>query len=142
MEAFLEELATGVRSFNVKLHTKSLRVNKKDIVKDGKPNVEIPKFDGDIISYLDELYDDYAHSIPHENDNNRHVYFTPLSYEELSDEDLMFGEPRNKARLKLEAFVMLIVMQKGWEELFGNNFFYQSKNFPNFVIYSGWFKAV
>lgn len=140
MKQFIEDTASKATSFSVNFSRKDIKVNGKYIVKDGTPQTEIPKFDGDILEYLDELYDDYAHSIPSENSDKRLTHFRPLPYEELSDEDLMFGEHREKARLKLEMFTLLIYLERGWTEAFGKGFFYQSESFKSLVVYSGWFK--
>lgn len=111
-EQTIEAVKKGGR-FSIDLQGKNLRVNSKYIIRDGKlPEGAKPlKFEGDPVQHLIQLHDRYVHSVPSQRSNSAsRLYFRALPEHELSMEDMMFGEPREEARCRLELTLLLFIL--------------------------------
>ena len=86
------------------------------------------------------IYEGYKHSVPSERSDSHHKsYFKALPYEKLSDEDILYGTPREFARCVLE-MTFLINVSEGkikWHDEWGS-WFYQSPKDKDFVILRDW----
>ncbi len=132
--------------FYINFQTRSLSVNGKSIIRNGEYSfpIAIPcTKDYPLPIVLDEIehrYEIYLHSVPSErSEAHRRSYFKALPENELSDEDMMYGESREYARFELEYCIlwMLINGILTWHQEWGN-WFWQSPNFPNLVILREW----
>ena len=87
------------------------------------------------IEALEAAYEVYKHSIPSERTMHRTARFYALPESELSDEDMLYGMPREQAEAALEAALADFAYPEdaGW--------FWQSKNDPDLVVLRSWTKA-
>ena len=87
------------------------------------------------VEALEAAYEVYKHSIPSERTMHRTARFYALPESELSDEDMLYGMPREQAEAALEAALADFAYPEdaGW--------FWQSKNDPDLVVLRSWTKA-
>jgi len=87
------------------------------------------------IEMLEAAYAVYKHSIPSEKTMHRTARFYALPEGELSDEDMLYGMPREEAEAALESLLgdFAYPEDAGW--------FWQSKNDPDLVVLRSWCKA-
>lgn len=139
----VEQIGQGSK-FYINFKTRSLKINGRYIIKSGKP-VDDSEFGGplpyeSIIPELEQLYNIYNHSIPAEHEPYK-TYFKALSYDELSDEDKMYGVERSFARFDLEYYVLIgiITGHITWEKLTKpSNWLFKSKKYNNLVLLKNW----
>lgn len=129
--------------FKVDFQTRSLKVNGKYVIRDGtyEGNLGMPDCsEEEFFSNVEELYHRYKHSIPSERSEStsRH-YFMALSEKDLSDDDMLYGERREKAQIELELFILCQLLNgfKWNPERFGR-WFWQSKEDKELVILRQW----
>lgn len=128
----LELVQKGAR-FNVNLEGRTLKVNRRYVIRCGKyeGNLGVPQMPiEDVLSKIEEFYDVYKHSVPSErSDNKRKLYFRALKLDDLDSDDVLFGMPRELARAQLELFLLCCILNGSikWEENFGNHWFWQSE---------------
>ena len=139
----IQKVSQGAR-FKVNFQCRSLKVDGKYVIKDGKydGDLDIPQCD-DTLNELDNLYFAYRHSLPTErSEAKRKCYFRALPEHELSDEDMMFGEQRDIAQVKLELFVLGNILQNTlkWENFAPGQWFWKSTVNPNLVLLKEWFE--
>lgn len=87
------------------------------------------------IEALEAAYEVYKHSIPSERTMHRTARFYALPESELSDDDMLYGMPREEAEAALESALADFAYPEdaGW--------FWQSKNDPDLVVLKSWTKA-
>lgn len=131
-------------SFDINFNTKTLRVGKDYLIKNGEFNdrqLGLTKEDNNIvIQTIERLYEKYKYSLPSErHDNKRRKYFKALPVEEIPDIKLFDAERREVACAKLEGHILCSVLYGNltWDESWGS-WFYQSKNDPDLVILRSW----
>ena len=134
----IEKIERGSK-FNIDLSKRTLSIDKKRVkLKDqdlGMNRIDdMPR----ILEVIDELYKDFRTSVPSETaDNNQGRYFRAFDIDNLTDEQLIYGENRQIARFRLEFFILcqLIYGTFIWDdELLGGTWFYQSKMDKSLVI--------
>lgn len=142
----IERIVDGAR-FTVNLQRRSLKLNGKYIIKDGKYDGDLGVELADPIQQIEYLYDRFRHSIPSErNDNRRRHYFQALPESKLDDDDMLYGIPREIAAAELEIFILLALISGAlsWEDLANNNpkvtWFWKSSNEPSLIIFKHWFE--
>lgn len=144
----LNQIAEGAK-WNINLMTRSLKVDGKFIIKDGEYEGELGnealEFASKeyVVSELNSLYAKYKYSIPSERTNSRRrMYFKALREHELSDEDMLYGEPREIAQFVLEYTLLTLVISgvfdKHWDEWNMGNWFWQSEEDKDFIILKSW----
>lgn len=130
-------------NFRVDFQTRSLKVDGKYVIRDGsyEGNLGVPNCsEEEFFSKVEELYHRYRHSIPSErSESTSRRYFMALSENELSDEDMLYGEQRDKSQIKLELFILCQLLGgfKWNPEKFGR-WFWQSRNDKDLVILREW----
>ena len=129
--------------FRVDLARGSMTVGGHHVVMDGaflgRPSGLDTK---DPIADVERLYADFKRSVPGERDSRREFngeQFRAMRFDELSDDDLLYGERREHARFRLEAFVLLAAAsgQLRWKDEWGSWFWRSSKD-PDLVILRKW----
>ena len=131
-------------TFAVDFKKQSLRLGREYIIQDGV--CKIP-FDVEICTPAEFLhrvklyYVAYKHSVPSERSESKgRRYFNPLPESELSDEDMMYGEPREAAQLQLELFILTqILCGQTWQEQWGF-WFWQCPDEPSLILLREWFE--
>ena len=84
------------------------------------------------VEALEAAYEVYKHSIPSEKTMHRTARFYALPESELSDEDMLYGVPREQAERELEQALAGFTMPEG------SGWFWQSKNDPDLVVLRQW----
>ena len=100
------------------------------------PNVS----ERDFMDVLYSTYEVYKHSVPSErSDSHQKSYFKALPYEKLSDDDILYGEPREFARFALEMMFLRGVSEGKlkWHDEWGT-WFWQSADDKDLVILREW----
>ena len=137
-----DEIINSVSSgsvFNVDLKKKVLQLDKNNIPLDNI-NVNISSSE-DMLSTIHKLFERYKYSVPSErSEGKRRRYFKALKLSEIEYDDFMFGEGRDTAQIKLELYVLLssIYHKDFWEEIFKEQFFYQSDKDRDLIILKDW----
>lgn len=122
--------------FSVNIEARILKINKKRVKLEGA-DLGFPKMEREeMIANIEELYKAYKHSIPGERSERRRTnYFRALRLDDLSDDDLLFGLPREYARIKLELFILVCILNGSLTaDFFGDGWFWQSETDPWLVI--------
>lgn len=138
----LGRVSNGAR-FSVNFEKRSLRVDGKFLIKDGQydGNLGCPVVT-DSITEIERLFDRYRHSVPSQrSDNKRRRYFRALPETELSNDDMLYGIPREIAQAELELFVLCQIIQNTleWDNFAKGLWFWQSSNHPSLIILKKWF---
>ena len=144
----LERVADGEK-FHIDFKKRDMKVGKTYLIKDGEYNTEreLIQFEdyGNgfefIMKTIYQLYLEYKYSTPSErSESKRKVYFKALSVEELTDEELVHGTPRELAQAKLEGFILCMILtgQFYWKEERLGKWFWQSKGDEDLVILRDW----
>jgi hypothetical protein len=140
----IQAISNGV-SFSVDFANRSLRIGKKYVIKNGQHQenlgyelLDTPEF----LAKTEELYDRYRHSTPSAtSESKRRYYFLALRVDELSDEDMYFGEPREIAQATLEIFVLSqIILGFQWNPDTMGKWFWKSETHPDLVLLRQWFQ--
>lgn len=103
MENIYQEAVRAVEDgarFKVDFQTRSLKIDGKYVIRDGSYEgvLGVPHCsEEEFFSKVEELYHRYKHSIPSErSESTSRRYFTALPERELSDDDMLYGERRDK----------------------------------------------
>lgn len=122
-EEIIKQVQGGAK-FCVDLKKKSLLFNRKYIIKNGECKIYdvenlIERKDADtILAELVDLFNVYYNSIPSERSNRRVQWFKALRLDELSQNDLLYGEQRDVAQCRLELYFLFHVLNGDlkWQE--------------------------
>ena len=95
-----------------------------------------------MLETIENLYDIYKRSVPGERSNRKEksvTQFRALPFDELSDDDVMFGARREEAQYDLEAFVLFTVLsgQLKWNDEWGT-WFWKSGKDRDLVLLKNW----
>ena len=82
---------------------------------------------------IEQLYDVYKHSIPSERTMHRVARFKALDESELSDDDMLYGVPREEAERQLEKALKGFSMPED-----AGSWFWQSPNDRDLVVLRSW----
>lgn len=129
--------------FKVDFQARSLKLNGKYVIEVGKYEGElgVPKCSEDeFFTHVEELYYRYKHSVPSERSAGKsHLYFMALPERDLSDDDMLYGEHREKMQIELELFILSQLLNgfKWNSEKFGK-WFWQSKVDKDLVMLKDW----
>ena len=147
MEELIERVDNGEK-FHIDFVKRNMKVGKTYLIQDGdydnskyilsKSNV--PASMNTILTMVEDLYDTYKYSTPSErSENKRRKYFKALSIEELTDEQLVNGEPREVAQCMLEGYILCHIIDGSlcWNEELMGKWFYQG-NDPDLIILKKW----
>lgn len=138
----IEKIKNGAR-FCLNFETRSLKIDGKYVIKNSQYEGTLPPpIDAEAtISCIEALYNRYQHSIPSErSQSQRKVYFQALSEQELSDEDMLYGEHREEAQIKLELYVLCAILNGSlkWDEIAKDKWFWQSPKYPTLIFLKQW----
>lgn len=129
--------------FKVDFQTRSLKVNGKYVIRDGtyEGNLGMPDCsEEEFFSNVEELYRRYKHSIPSErSESTSRRYFMALPEKDLSDEDMLYGQRRDKAQIELELFILCQLLNGfRWNTEKLGRWFWQSKEDKELVLLKQW----
>lgn len=128
--------------FYVNFKERTVRVGKKAYgIKDIEWYKDLSDLsEKDILDNLTAMYEAYKRSVPSErSDSHRKSYFKALPYEELSDDDILYGAPRELVRCVLEVSLLRCISDGKfkWHDEWGT-WFWQSLDDKDFVILREW----
>lgn len=145
-DILVELAASGYDKIYIDLEKKNLKVGKCTIIENAyvkqykiKVNGKEYKFDG-LIDYkldMDDLYKQYKYSTPSERDMRG--YFRALGSNEMSDAQLVLGMHRAEAKVRLEAYLALAVME-GIETWSDESKWYWQGNDRDFIVLRKYFE--
>lgn len=122
----------------VDLNSKSARMGKKDIIVKGVPKNGYEISQKPItFEDIENLYEAYKHSVP-DRIRLQRTFFRALPEDQLSDEDLITGEPRQAARERLEMAVLEGSLNGSLKWPDSKKWFWQSEKDPDLVILKKW----
>lgn len=128
--------------FQVDFQQRCLKIDGKYIIKSGEYEGELGlETSADPLPVITQLFLRYQHSLPSErSDNKRYRYFNALPEHELTDEDMLYGEPREIAQIKLELYVLIMILNGSlkWDEFAKDKWFWQSPNVKDLIILKEW----
>jgi len=144
MKNIYEETINAVsqgKKFYINLQNKTLKVNGEKIIKDGEYTGELGLEIGEnFLEEIEKLYERYKHSVPSETSEfKQRKYFKALKEDELADDDMLFGEGRDTAQVKLELYVLIAILSGSfkWTDSMGK-WFWQSEKDKDLVILKSW----
>lgn len=128
--------------FYVNFKERTVRVDKQVYsISDIEYGKDMPDIsEEDFMDVLYSAYEVYKHSVPSErSDSHQKSYFKALPYEKLSDDDILYGVPREFARFVLEITFLrgVSVGELKWHDEWGT-WFWQSERDKDFVILRDW----
>ena len=145
-EELIERVSNG-ETFHIDFEKRTMKIGKQKIIDGGKYDEERTLYTkellemSDVLSILEDLYDNYRYSLPSErSENKRRRYFKALSIDEIPDELLMAAERREVAQARIEGFVLCMVLEGQfiWDEEELGKWFYQSARNSDLIILRSW----
>ena len=142
----LERVENG-EPFSIDFEKRIMKVGRDKLIDNGEWDKSLPLHSHQIydkhvlLHMIRELYRNYKYSLPSErSDNKRKKYFKALSVDELTDEQLIVGQPREVAQFILEAFVLCTILSGDfvWDEEIMGKWFYQRPSDPDLIILRSW----
>lgn len=132
-------------TFRINLEKRDLVIDGKYIIKDGKYEGELgydTKFPANaLLAMIEEYYWEYRHSVPSARSEAKYRrYFRALPEHELSEDDMLYGQHRDITQLRLELFVLIVILQNTlvWDEFAKGKWFWQSKKYLSLVMLKKW----
>lgn len=146
MENIYQEAISAVEdgvNFKIDFQNRSLKLNGKFVIQNGKYEGELGVpfcSDDEFLANVEELYHHYKYSIPSERSEGKsRLYFMALHESSLSDDDMLYGERRDKAQIELELYVLCQILAGfKWNSGKLGNWFWQSKADKDLVILRNW----
>lgn len=132
----IKKVEDGAKFF-INLEKRTLRLDGKLV---DLKEIEMPPYDTDVMIVIESKYENYKHSVPSErSESHRKCYFRALPEKNLSDKDMMYGEPREVARCRLELFVLMAIVsgKLTWRDEWGS-WFWQSDHDKDLIIFRQW----
>lgn len=121
----------------IDLNTHSMTRNNKILIDHGIPvnGYVVPSTDV-TFDLLDNLYQNYKHSVPSPDD--KPGPFKALPYDELSTEDLVEGHQRCDMLEELAFAILIGSINKSLHWPDPNHWFWQSEKDPDFIVLRKW----
>lgn len=146
MDNIYQESIQAVRDgakFKIDFPSRSLKLNGKYIIQNGEYEGELGVSEcseDEFLTNVEEFYHRYKHSVPSERSESKsHRYFMTLPEKKLSDDDMLFGEGRDKAQIELELYILCqIINGLKWDPERMGRWFWQSKVDKDLVILKSW----
>ena len=140
-EETIKKVEQGSR-FSVNFQQRSLKIDGKYVIKNGKYEGECDiEQDGYSLEIITQLFVRYHHSVPSERSvSKRKNYFIALPEQKLSDEDMLYGEAREVAQIKLELYVLLAIMTGTLkcDDFAKDKWFWQSPYHKDLIMLKDW----
>lgn len=129
--------------FKIDFLSRSLKLNGKYIIRNGEYEGELGVSEcseDEFLTNVEELYHRYKHSVPSERSESKsRQYFMALPERSLSDDDMLFGERRDKVQIELELYILCqIINGLKWDSERMGRWFWQSKVDKDLVILKSW----
>ena len=145
-EELLSRIEQGEK-FSINFEKRNMKVGKDWLIKNGEcetGRILYGRNPIQILELVESYYEDYKYSCPSErSDSKRKGYFKALPIDELSDEEMVCGEPREYAQAKLEGFILCAILMGHfkWDEETMGKWYWQSKQDKDLVILRQWIEG-
>ena len=144
----IERVSEG-ESFHINFEKRNMKVGNDYLIKECEFDESKELISGHydirtILNMIEELYELYKYSLPSErSDSKRRKYFKALSVDELTDEQLIVGQPREIAQFAIEAFILCTILSGDfvWDEEIMGKWFYQHPSDPDLIILKSWIEG-
>jgi hypothetical protein len=130
------------KSVFINLNTKSARINGNEIVKNGVYSGDYGVTLNNPKEMVEFLFENYFYSYPSARSSKRKSYFIAQEFEKLSTKQLATSEDRILAQVKLEAYVLGLILLGCPFSAFDTDekhWFWQSSNNKKLIIQREWF---
>lgn len=131
--------------FRVNLVKRSLLIDNKYIIKEGQfegsLGVDPPASTDSLLRNIEEYYRQYQHSVPSARSECKYRRcFRALPECKLDEQDMLFGESRELAQLRLELYVLIAILNKSmvWDEFAQGKWYWQSQKHQSLIILKQW----
>lgn len=138
------ELVLQGEPFRIDLARRNMYVGGHTVVKDGRffGRIEAMDVGRGVLETIEDLYGVYKRSVPGERSGRKErnvTQFRALPFDELSDDDVLYGARREEAQYDLEAFVLFTVLsgQLRWNDEWGT-WFWKSGKDRDLVLLKNW----
>ena len=140
-EQALAKVENGSR-FRVNFQNRSLKIDGKYVIKDGKYDGELGvELTDSPLEQITQLYTRYQHSLPSErSENKRKCYFKSLPEHLLNDEDMLYGRSREYTPIALELYVLGVILNGSlkWDDFAKGLWFWQSPENKDLILLREW----
>lgn len=140
-EQALAKVENGSR-FRVNFQNRSLKIDGKYVIKDGKYDGELGvELTDSPLEQITQLYIRYQHSLPSErSESKRKCYFKALPEHLLNDEDMLYGQSREYAQIALELYVLGVILNGSlkWDDFAKGLWFWQSPENKDLILLREW----
>lgn len=140
-EQALAKVENGSR-FRVNFQNRSLKIDGKYVIKDGKYDGELGvELTDSPLEQITQLYTRYQHSLPSERSaNKRKCYFKSLPEHLLNDEDMLYGRSREYTQIALELYVLGVILNGSlkWDDFAKGLWFWQSPENKDLILLREW----
>ena len=140
-EQALAKVENGSR-FRVNFQNRSLKIDGKYVIKDGKYDGELGvELTDSPLEQITQLYTRYQHSLPSErSENKRKCYFKSLPEHLLNDEDMLYGRSREYSQIALELYVLGVILNGSlkWDDFAKGLWFWQSPENKDLILLREW----
>lgn len=140
-EQALAKVENGSR-FRVNFQNRSLKIDGKYVIKDGKYDGELGvELTDSPLEQITQLYTRYQHSLPSErSENKRKCYFKSLPEHLLNDEDMLDGRSREYTQIALELYVLGVILNGSlkWDDFAKGLWFWQSPENKDLILLREW----
>lgn len=113
MNSIYEETLRAVENgagFKVDFRRRNLKIDGRYVIENGRYEGELgvpPSSEDEFFSNVEELYCRYKHSVPSERSEGKsRRYFRAMPEKDLDDDDMLYGERRDKAQVALELYLL------------------------------------
>ena len=138
------ELVLQGEPFKIDLARRNMYVGEHTVVKEGKFFGKIEDLDvgQGVLETIENLYWIYKRSVPGERSNRKEksvTQFRALPFDELSDDDVLYGARREEAQYDLEAFTLFTILsgQLKWNDEWGT-WYWKSEKDRDLVLLKNW----
>lgn len=136
----------GGANFKIDFLARNLKLRGKYIILNGKYEGKLGislSSEDEFLANVEELYLSYKYSIPSQRSESKsRLYFKALHEKELSDEDMLYGQHRDKAQIELELYILCQILGGlKWNPATMGNWFWQSKIDKDLVILRNWIES-
>ena len=140
-EQALAKVENGSR-FRVNFQNRSLKIDGKYVIKDGKYDGELGvELTDSPLEQITQLYTRYQHSLPSErSENKRKCYFKSLPEHLLNDEDMLYGRSGEYTQIALELYVLGVILNGSlkWDDFAKGLWFWQSPENKDLILLREW----
>lgn len=140
-EQALAKVENGSR-FRVNFQNRSLKIDGKYVIKDGKYDGELGvKLTDSPLEQITQLYTRYQHSLPSErSENKRKCYFKALPEHLLNDDDMLYGQSREYTQIALELYMLGVILNGSlkWDDFAKGLWFWQSPENKDLILLREW----